>query len=73
MDIDVVILRDGSLSLMVRGERDFTTASAELRSVLGELKAAGISLDSVSAVERHRHTAAEETVAQRGPRKTLTS
>jgi hypothetical protein len=73
MDIDVVILRDGSLSLMVRGAGDFTTASAELRSVLGALQTAGISLDSISAVERHRHAEAEETVAQRSSRKTLTS
>ena len=73
MDIEIVILRDGSLSVLVRGEGNFTTASVELRSVLGALQTAGIALDSVSAVERHRHAAAEETVAQRSSRNTLTS
>jgi hypothetical protein len=56
MDIDVIILRDGTVSVLVTGGGTFTEAEQKVGAVLATLQANGIRLEQISAVERHRHT-----------------
>jgi hypothetical protein len=64
MDVKVIVLRDGNISILVEGEGDFEQAKREIRSVIGELQADGIPLENISKVERHRHM--EDEKVQQG-------
>ena len=55
MDIDVIILRDGTVSVLVTGGGTFTEAEQQVDAVLAILQANGIRFEQISPVERHRH------------------
>lgn len=56
MDIDVIILRDGTVSVLVTGGGTFTEAEQKVGAVLATLQANGVRFARISPVERHRHT-----------------